>query len=164
MQWLRTYGTTAGAIVISAALTAPYALQGIRTLLGDRDFETMREGLVLFGAPAGGESAENASLITGVLVGVAALVALIVILGLVLRREWAREAGIVVFGIFGLVGTLVSVGGMTADPPAPRAGWGLVSGLASLVVVGLLLAPATGLVVGLHEHEVQRKRRSTARG
>jgi hypothetical protein len=154
MQWLRLHGTTVGAIVLSTALTSPYALQGIRTLLGYRD--DVR--LVIAGAPPGQAAAENAALLAGLVAGAASLVATIIIVGLVLRRQWAREAGMAVFGFFGLVATLVSITGLFAEPPAPNADIGLATGLASFVVVALLLARPTGAVFRAHEHEIATRK------
>ena len=89
------------------------------------------------------QRAGNASAIAGIVIGAVVIVCGFAIIGLVLRRQSAREAGIGIFGFLGVVATLVSIGGLFSDPPAPSAWLGLLSGIASLGVTVLLLLPAT---------------------
>jgi hypothetical protein len=50
---------------------------------------------------------------------------------------------VVIDGLLGLMSIAVSLGGLSADPPAPSAWVGMINGIANFAVVGLLLAPAT---------------------
>ncbi|MEN8112741.1 MAG: hypothetical protein ABFS21_00010 [Actinomycetota bacterium] len=150
-SWFRLHGTAAAAILIASALTVSFGYVAVESLLGavdpgrlGRDFG---RGVLPF-APAGigtdaGGVAANASAIIGVVIGAVVLVSAIIVIGLACRREWAREAGFVVYGLLGLLAIAVSLGGLTADPPAPSAWVGLLTGVANIAVVGLLFAPAT---------------------
>src|SRR5680860_865564 len=50
------------------------------------------------------------------LIGAVVLLSAIII-GLTFRGEWAREAGLVIYGLLGLVAIAASLGGLAADPP-----------------------------------------------
>ncbi len=151
MSWLRNRGTTVTAILIASMLTVSFGYIAVESFLGalypDRLDQDFGRG-VLSAAPAGstadaGGAAANASAIIGVVIGAVVLLSAIIIIGLVLRGDWARETGLVIYGLLGLLATGTSMGGLTSDPPAPSAWLGVLTGLANLTVVGLLLAPAT---------------------
>ena len=80
--------------------------------------------------------------------GVAALVEgpvavafLIVLAGLWTWRPWAREGAFGVYGLGGAALSVLSLSGLSQDPPGRNAGLGLLVGLAALAVVVLLLLP-----------------------
>ena len=83
------------------------------------------------------------------------ILSVVVLVGLAFRRAWAREAGDVIYGLLGLMSIAVSLGGLSADPPAPAAWVGMLNGLANFAVVGLLLAPPTA-------QDFRRKERAQA--
>ena len=158
MRWLRSHGGTAAATVLGLLLTAPYAVQGIRSVTGNHDDEIVRDSLVFIGRQVRGPEAANAVFMTGLILVAASAVAVIALIGIALRREWAREAGMVIFGVFGLVSTLVSLSGLNAEPPAPRAGLGLLTGIGCFVVLALLLLPSTARLFSRREHEISQRR------
>jgi hypothetical protein len=88
-------------------------------------------------------AAQNASALVALLFGAVVIVSVIIIIGLIFRGNWAREAGMVIYGFLGLIAFATSLSGITADPPAPSAWLGLLTGLANFATVVLLLLPAT---------------------
>jgi len=145
---LRTHGTLGGAILIASVLTAWFGYVAVDSVLGaidpNRIDPAFARGALAFtaGTDTGGAAA-NASVIIGLVIGVVVLLSAIIIIGLVFRGEWAREAGFVIYGVLGLVASAAAMGGLAAQPPAPSAWFGLGIGLANFAVVGLLFAPAT---------------------
>lgn len=73
------------------------------------------------------------------------IVCAVLVIGLALRKIWAREGAFFVFGLLGLVSVGASLAGFAADPPAPSASVGMATGIANFVVVALLLMPAARL-------------------
>jgi len=146
-RWLQAHGTTAAAIVIASVLTLWYGLVAAQSWIGaidpDRMDPTFARRALALGGDRGG-SAATASGIIGLVIGAVVVVSAITIVGLVLRRSWAREAAFGLYGFLGVVAIMVSVGGLMADPPQSSAWVGLLSGAASLSVVVLLLARPTG--------------------
>ena len=162
-SWLRAHFTTATAILIALVLTVSFGYMAVESLIGafdpdrlDRDFGRGALSFVPQGSTTGaGGAAGNASGIVGVVIGAVVLVSAIIIVGLIFRRAWAREAGFMIYGLLGLVATAVSLGGIGADPPAPSAWVGLLNGVANFTIVGLLYAPATA-----RDFRAHRRRRA----
>lgn len=163
-SWLRAHGTTVTAVLIALVLTVSFGYVAVESLLGainperlDGDFG---RGALSFATPGtgtdAGSVAANASAIIGVVIGAVVLVSAIIVVGLAFRREWAREAGFVIYGLLGLLTISVALGGFAGDPPAPSAWVGMLTGVANLTIVGLLFAPATARDFG------RRPRRRTA--
>ena len=150
-SWFRMRGTTIAAILIALILTVSFGYIAVESILGALDPDRLGANFgrgVLSAAPAGttsdaGAAAANASAIIGVVIGAVVLVSAIVVIGLAFRGEWAREAGLVIYGLLGALTVAVALGGLAADPPAPSAWLGMLTGFANFAVVGLLLAPAT---------------------
>lgn len=71
--------------------------------------------------------------------GSVVVVSTIILIGMLLAREWAREAALVIYGVLGMVVLAASLGGLAADPPAPSAWTGILVGIANLTIVALLL-------------------------
>jgi len=144
--WMRAHGTTAAAILIALGLTMSFGYVAVQSLLDANDPDRIdagfrRNALAVAGPPGG--DAGNASAIAGIVIGAVVIVCAFAIVGLALRRQSAREASIGIFGFLGVVATLVAIGGLFSDPPAPSAWLGLVAGIASLAVAILLLLPST---------------------
>lgn len=140
------HGTVAAAILIAATMTIVFGYIAVRSLLGvifpgliDPDFARG----ALFGSRGNitdvSGAAKNASVMVGLVFGVVVVVSVIIIIGLILRQSWAREAGMVVYGFLGLLALATSLSGITADPPAPSAWLGMLTGLANVSIVVLLL-------------------------
>lgn len=151
ISWLRAHGTTVGATLIASVLTLSFGYIALDSLLGAINPERLDgnfgRGALSFASPGTGTDAgavaANASAIIGVVIGAVVLVSAIIVVGLAFRHQWAREAGMVIYGMLGLLTVAVAFGGFAADPPAPSAWVGMLTGVANLAIVGLLFAPAT---------------------
>ena len=88
----------------------------------------------------GEDALRNAEGFAAVLVtGPAAVVGLLVLVGLVLWRAWAREAALALFGLLGGLLCVVAVAGLAGD--ARNAGAGLAVGVLMLGTAGLAMSP-----------------------
>ena len=88
----------------------------------------------------GEDALRNAEGVAALLVtGPATVVGLLVLVGLVTWRGWAREAALGVFGLTGTLLCLLSLVGLSEQ--APNAVLGLVGGLLLLVAAGLAVSP-----------------------
>ena len=148
--WLRSHGTVAAAIVIAVTLTSVFGYIAAVSLLGVAYPDMIDPGFAqgaLFGsdgtATDPSSAAQNASALVGMLFGAVDVVSMILIVGLIRRQSWARESAIVVYGFLGIVAIGASLAGMAADPPAPSAWLGIITGFANIAIVGLLLLPPT---------------------
>ena len=150
-SWLGAHATIAGAILIASGLTPAFGYVAVDSLLGafdpgrlDSNFTRSALGMGGTNSAQGvGGAASNASAISGVVIGAVVILSLIIVIGLAFRRDWAREAGVVIYGLLGLMSIAVSLGGLSADPPAPSAWVGMLTGLANVAIVVLLLVPPT---------------------
>lgn len=130
---------TTTAAVLSLAVTAFFVWQGIDLVGyadGAVDLETRRR-MVLTGVGRG-----STTLLVAFGVVILALCAMTAALGvgLLARREWAREGAMFVFGAFGGVVLALSIGGLVSG--SPHAVVGVLVGLADVGVAGLLLTGA----------------------
>jgi hypothetical protein len=155
-SWLRLHGTLATAVAIAVTLTTVFGHIAVQSLLGVLDPDRIDPNFArgsLFGS--GGSvsnasgAAQNASALVALLLGAVVIVSVIII-GLIFRGNWTREAGMVIYGFLGLIAFATSLSGITADPPAPSAWLGLLTGLANFATVVLLLLPATARDFSLH--------------
>lgn len=86
------------------------------------------------------DALRNAEGIVALLVtGPAAVVGLLVLVGLLTWRSWAREAALGVFGLTGALLCLLSFAGLSEQ--APNAPLGLLAGLMLLLAAGLAVSP-----------------------
>jgi len=151
ISWFRAHATLAGAVLIASGLTAAFGYIAVDSLLSAidpnrLDSEFTRSALGMGGVSGSqgiGGAASNASAIIGVVIGSVVILSLIIVIGLAFRRDWARETGVVIYGLLGLMSIAVSLGGLSADPPAPSAWVGMLTGLANVAIVVLLLVPPT---------------------
>lgn len=147
-SWLRLHGTLATAIAVT--LTTVFGSIAAQSWLGVLDPDRIDPAFArgsLFGSGGSvanpSDAAQNASALVAFLFGAVTLVSVIVIIGLIFRQSWAREAGMVIYGFLGLIAIATSLSAITADPPAPSAWLGLLTGLANVAIVIRLLLPAT---------------------
>ena len=70
-----------------------------------------------------------------------AITCLLVLLGILTWRDWAREAALGVFGLTGALLLIFSLNGLTFDPPARHADLGVLGSLLVLGVAALALSP-----------------------
>lgn len=151
ISWLRAHGTLTSAVLIASGLTLAFGYVAVDSMLGAFDPERLDSNFTRSALGMGGTSsaqgvggaASNASAIIGIVIGAVVILSLIIIVGLAFRRDWAREAGVVIYGLLGLMSIAVSLGGLSADPPAPSAWVGMLTGLANVAIVVLLMVPPT---------------------
>lgn len=144
-SWAQRHGTTAAAAVLATAVTTPYVFVFVG-LLGDiRNPDRVDGGRVGRLAELGAQQGQirTALVIIAIVVASVLTVALAAIIGIIARRHWGRDGGMVVFGFLGLVATVASIGGLLVEPPASAAWWGLLTGIGSMLVSLLLFLPST---------------------
>jgi hypothetical protein len=145
-KWIRSNGTTAGAILIALALTTVFAFIAVYSWLAAIYPDRMDPSFARNAGSAGSASASNASGMIAIAMGAVVLVSAIIVIGLIFRRAWAREAAFVIYGFLSLLVLAASVGGLMADPPARSPWTGILVGISNLAIVLLLMAPATSRV------------------
>ena len=142
---LRRSRSTWSLLALAALVTALPILSASRSVLtatGVLDAapeRVVRGGVVGFGTvndERGIRIAEGFAAVVSVPV---ALTCLIVLLGLLTWREWAREATLGVFGLGGLLLLVFSLNGLSQG--GPRAGVGVAGSLLVLGVAALALSP-----------------------
>lgn len=161
--WIRTFGTLTAAVVIGGLLTTPFLYESARLILGYGSENEFRGASALAYVLTGSEGGSDVTVfrMMGILEGVPALLAALLLVGVAFRREWARESGAVVFSVLGVVATFVSLGGV-GNSRAPHAVEGFVVGLVSFVVAGLLMVKPTADAVMWHQHRVDTRKHARA--
>lgn len=91
--------------------------------------------------------------LTRMLIIAVSVISVLLLVGILRRHQGARYAAIGVFGLLALVVFAESWSGLTADPPAPNALYGMLCAVVDALIVGLLLAPATADDFDRAEHE-----------
>jgi hypothetical protein len=146
--WFKRHGTALVAIIIALLLTGIFGFMALDSLLGAIYPERLSSSFTRMAGSisqtdtstsARGGAASNTSGIIGIVFGTVVVVSVIIVIGLLFVRAWAREAALVVYGVLGLVVLAVSIGGLSADPPAPSAWTGVLVGIANLAIAALLL-------------------------
>jgi hypothetical protein len=94
------------------------------------------------GQVSSAEQVRHASGYTAAMLGFALVAGLPVTVGLWLRRQWARDAAYLVFGVTGFLATVVTLSGVLGDSGGRNAVVGLAVGLTLLAVTALVAAPA----------------------
>ena len=129
------------------AVTAPFLYNAITLARSTTDTEALRlevrEALILSNVNPGPQEAVNYARYISIIMLAICVVTIAIAVGLLRRREGAQHAGIVVFGVLAVISIAASLAGMNADPPAPRAGLGLVAGIVNALIVFLLLRRQT---------------------
>lgn len=157
----RPAATTVAAGALMLVVSAPFLVQGVSAALRAASPEALdlaRETLVTIDVPAMQDEASNLfGLFALIFLAFSALGVLLGV-GVLLRRAWARETGLAVFGFFALVALGSGLRGMNADPPGRNAGWAVLVGLVDIAIVALLAMPATARDLRLAEHRRERRR------
>lgn len=134
--WLLLLAGLVTALPVGSAITSGLRVTGVLGV--EVDPEEGSNGAFGFFDEQGLRVAEGLSLLVTIPVAVACVV---VLLGLVARREWAREGALGVFGLSGLLLLVFALNGLTSDPPGRHAGIGLAAALLVLGVAALTLSP-----------------------
>jgi hypothetical protein len=130
------------AALLIAVLTAAFVAFAVRDVTSiDAGRTTLAPEESLLGLNP--RQANNAIVVSAVMIFVTSALCLMLLVGIVSRRQGARHAAIVVFGVmaFGVLG--VSLSGLLADPPRPNAAYGVACGIVDAAIAGLLLARST---------------------
>lgn len=147
----------AGALVVVSSI--PYLVRGIGSILvamsPNVDLAD-RQALVALGIPARAAEASVVASFGAVMTLLLTALALVLAVGILRRRPWAREGAIGLFGLFSIVLILLSIQGLASVPRGPNAGWGMVSGVVNAVIVALLLRPST--IADMERAEMARQR------
>jgi ABC-type Fe3+ transport system permease subunit len=147
--------TTAAAIAVIVAMSLVFAAIAVRAIVTFEGGPPAAPDAVVFGLTS--ETAGNAVWLAAGLMLTVCLLALVVAAGIARRNPGARHAGIALFVVLGAVCVASAFAGITADPPARNAGYGFLSGVMNLVIVGLLLARSTA--ADFDRAELDRRRR-----
>lgn len=146
--------STIAAVGLMTALTATFTVYAIVALRGAAADDPASGGAALLGLSGREESA--ATVIVAIVILVVALVTLAQCVGVARRRQGARHAALMTFGVLGFVSLAASLAGLLAQPPSPNAPYGVAAGLANAAVVILLLLPMTADDVELAERQRDR--------
>lgn len=158
-EWMRKYGTLTAVVVLGTLLTVPFLYESAWLMLGRGNESTLRGAYALMGSGSAADATVFRTL--GILEGIPAVLATVILVGVAMRREWAREAGALIFFVFAVVATAVSLGGISES--SPHAVQGLIVGLASFGVAALLVVKPTIDAVMWHQHKVNTRKAETAR-
>lgn len=154
-------GTTVAAGVLMLAVSAPFVVQGVSAALRARSpgaVDAARETLVQLSVPAMRNEASQMFGLFAVIFLVVSGLALLLAVGVLARRGWARETALATFGLFALVALASGLRGISADPPGRNAGWAIVVGLVDVAITVLLMLPATARDFQLAEFRRERRR------
>jgi hypothetical protein len=126
---------------LATALPALFAASSLLTALGVREVdarEAALSGAGLVGVHGAG-AVRNAEGLAGVTVGAAALVSLVLLVGVARWKPWAREGTLAVYGLVGAFLCVFAAAGVAGQ--ARNGGLGLLGGLALLLAAGLAVSP-----------------------
>jgi lipoprotein signal peptidase len=153
------------AIALAVAITIPYLAIFIQTIRAIRDPESvsreMLRELASLGAMTQGDQVGIAFSYLAAIVGAVTLVVVLIIVGLVVRRQAAREAAFAVFGTFALISGLAGIGTLIGRSPSSGSWLGAGTAAACLGVIILLALGSTSRDFELAEMERGRRRQSS---
>lgn len=143
---LRRSGATWSLLALTALVTAMPVYSAVSSVLkaagviGVDPDVTVTEGFGTAGFfdERGIRVAEGLAAVVSIPVAVTCV---LVLLGLVFWRDWAREAALGVFGLIGAFLLILSLNGLTFDPPPRYAGLGVGLSLLVVGVAALVLSP-----------------------
>lgn len=133
--------TTLGAGLLMLALTAGYTVKGVSSILDVLSTTGPDSRAVLLGI--GPEASATLFVVAAALVLVCCALELYLAIGVLRRRESAREGALFLNGAFALITVPLALAGLLAAERGPAAGWGLLTGVANVAVFALLLHSAT---------------------
>lgn len=141
--------TTWAAIALALLMTIPYIgifVQTVRAAVDPESvpIESLQE-LAFLGAQTRGDEVVIAFSYMAVVLGAVSLVVVGLIIGLIARRQAAREAAYAVFGVIGFVAGLACVGGLVGGGWSRGSLLGVVTAAGCAAVIVLLAVRATSL-------------------
>lgn len=164
--WLRRFGTTAAAVLLGGSLSIAFSWAGVQLFFDGLDpnriDQDTRSAAVQLGVPSGVRDMGVMSTISGIVILLFAVVAIVALIGVAARRQGFREAALGVFAAFAIVMIPLGISGQKAEPPADNAMTGILIGVVCVAVVVLLAVPATSLTFDQAEVDRRRRRAGTA--
>lgn len=137
-----------------AVVTVVFATYAILAIIAANADEPASRDALLLGLTAQEQS--TATVIVALVMLAVSLVTLMQCVGVARRRQGARHAALVTFGVLGFVALAAALPGLFAQPPSPNARYGVLTGFADIAVVVLLLLPMTADDVELAERRRDR--------
>ena len=104
------------------------------------------------------EATKTLFVTAGSIVLVTCAMELYLAIGVLRRKEAAREGALFMAGALAVISLAIGTAGLLADNAASGALWGVLTGLANVVVFALLWHPSTRSDVSRAEHVRQRRR------
>ena len=157
----RVSHTRWAAIALASGITIPYLALFIQSVRAVIDPESVPRELLLelasLGASTQGDQAWIAFSYLAAIVGAVTLVVILVIVGLIARRQAAREAAFAVFGGIALVAGLAGIGSLIGGSPSSGTLLGAVTAVVFVGVIVLLSLQSTSIDFELAEMERQRR-------
>ncbi len=157
----RVSHTRWAAIALASAITIPYLALFIQSVRAVIDPESVPRELLLelasLGASTQGDQAWIAFSYLAAIVGAVTLVVILVIAGLIARRQAAREAAFAVFGGIALVAGLAGIGSLIGGSPSSGTWLGAGAAVVFVGVIVLLSLQSTSIDFELAEMERQRR-------
>ena len=157
----RVSHTRWAAIALASAITVPYLALFIQSVRAVIDPESVPRELLLelasLGASTQGDQAWIAFSYLAAIVGAVTLVVILVIAGLIARRQAAREAAFAVFGGIALVAGLAGIGSLIGGSPSSGTWLGAGTAVVFIGVIVLLSLQSTSIDFELAEMARQRR-------
>lgn len=129
--------TLVSALPVASALSSVLKAAGLLSVAGD-NADARELGALGFFDERGIRVAEGMAAVVSVPM---AITCVLVVIGLLLWKDWAREAALGVFGLTGAFLLLLSLNGLTFDPRPRYAGLGVLVSVLVCAVAAMTLAP-----------------------
>lgn len=133
--------TTVAAAGLMALVAAGFVVYAVLAVAGlDSDMTASRDAVLL---GLSGRDEDAATLAVAVVIGAFTLLTAVLCHGVLRRRQGARHAAMVTFGVLALVSLATGLAGLQAVPPGRNAWYAVLVGVLDAAVVVLLLLPVT---------------------
>lgn len=134
--------STLAAVGLMGAVSLVFLAYAVAVLAAARNVGVVASRDAVLLGLSGREEGIAITIVGGVILGVS-LLTLAQTVGVLLRREGARHAALMTFGVLSFLALATSLPGQLATPPRAGAPFGILTGVADAAVVALLLLPAT---------------------
>jgi hypothetical protein len=150
----RPSASTVAAALAIGLVTVGFIVYAVIAIVGVDSTSASRDALLL-----GLSSREEgmATMIVSIVILALSLLTAMQCLGVARRKQGARHAALVTFGVLSFVSLAAGLPGLQAVPRAPNAWYGVLVGVLDALVVVLLLLPSTADDFELAERERDRR-------
>jgi hypothetical protein len=146
--------STVAAALAMGLVTVGFIVYAAIAIIGVDPTNASRDAVVL---GLSGREEGTATLLVSIAILALSMLTAMQCLGVARRRQGARHAALVTFGVLSFVSLAAGLTGLQAVPPAPNAWYGVLVGVVDAVVVALLLLPPTADDFELAERERDRR-------